>query len=34
MGGGKNESYDILIDSSLLGPDGTAELLLDVAKKL
>ena len=31
---GKNESYDILIDSSLLGPDGTAELLLDVAKKL
>ena len=30
---GKNESYDILIDSSLLGPDGTAELLLDVAKK-
>ena len=32
--GGKNESYDILIDSSLLGPDGTAELLLDVAKKL
>ena len=31
---GKNESYDILIDSSLLGPDGTAELLLDVAKKI
>ena len=31
---GKNESYDILIDSSLLGPDETAELLLDVAKKL
>jgi cytidylate kinase len=31
---GKNESYDILIDSSLLGPEGTAELLLDVAKKL
>ena len=31
---GKNESYDILIDSSLLGPDGTAELLLDVAKTL
>ncbi len=31
---GKNESYDLLIDSSLLGPEGTAELLLDVAKKL
>jgi len=31
---GKNESYDLLIDSSLLGPDGTAELLLDVAKKI
>lgn len=31
---GKNESYDLLIDSSLLGPDGTAELLYEVSKKI
>lgn len=31
---GKNESYDLLIDSSFLGPDGTAELLYEVSKKI
>jgi hypothetical protein len=31
---GKNESYDMLIDSSLLGPEGTAKLLKDVAGRL
>ena len=31
---GKNESYDMLIDSSLLGPDGTAELLKDIAERI
>jgi cytidylate kinase len=31
---GKNESYDILIDSSRLGPDGTAQLIADIAKRI
>ena len=31
---GKSESYDMMIDSSLFGPDGTAELLKDIAGRL
>ena len=31
---GKNESYDILIDSSRLGPDGTAQLIADITKRI
>lgn len=31
---GQPESYDVCLDSSLLGPDGTADLVVDIAKRL